>query len=609
VSEKPVIKAALVTEGERWLRLGRGLRLVKDSAPGWTLASIALTVIQSVLPLPVLYLMKLVVDTIASSFSAAGSAAALRQVVPMILVAGAIALLGAFCRSLAGMVNDAQARAVTDHIFDLLHAKSVEVDIGYYENSSYYDALHRAQEEAAFKPARIVNEITQLSVSGLSLIGIGALIVSLYSWMAGILVLAAVPGVVARFVLARREYEWRRSKTFKDRMAAYFHCMLTWEVYAKEVRLFGLGQLFRRRFSKQRQELRVENLRFSARRAAIDAVIQASAIAAIFGCFAFMARQAVRGAATIGSLVMFYQAFQRGQDYLSQMLTGLAALYEDGLFIADLADFLDLKPTVASPMHPVPLPRPLRGGIVFDAVSFRYPDSVGNVLEDVSLTVKPGEVVALIGENGTGKTTLIKLLSRLYDPTKGAIKIDGIDLRELSLDDLRDGVSVIFQDFAHYHLTARENIWLGNTSLSPQAKRVIETAREAGLDDVISRLPQGYDTILGKLFEGGRELSMGEWQKVALARALVRDAQIIVLDEPTSAMDALAEYEIFSRFRELAAGRTAIIISHRLSTVRMADYIYVLEGGKITEGGTHCELVNRGGKYACLFETQAQSYR
>ena len=287
----------------------------------------------------------------------------------------------------------------------------------------------------------------------------------------------------------------------------------------------------------------------------------------------------------------------------------LAGLYEDNLFLSNLYEFLDLKRTVIEPVHARPVPQPMQRGIVLDHVSFQYPAGTRKVLEDISLTIRPGEVVALVGENGSGKTTLIKLLCRLYDPTGGTITIDGVDLRQFETKALRHEIAIIFQDYAHYHLTARENIWLGNTALPPDHERVIAAARRSGADDVISALPHGYDTILGKWFEDGEELSIGEWQKVALARAFMRDAQIIVLDEPTSSMDAKAEYEVFQSFRQLVSGRTAILISHRFSTVRMADRIYVLKHGSIIEGGTHEELIDRQGVYADLFERQARSYR
>jgi ATP-binding cassette subfamily B protein len=308
-------------------------------------------------------------------------------------------------------------------------------------------------------------------------------------------------------------------------------------------------------------------------------------------------------------MVMFFGAFQRGQDFFRDALGGLAGLYEDNLFLTDLKTFLELKPRVKEPEQPRPFPRPIRQGIVLDRVSFRYPDSTRPVLEDISMEIRPGEHVALVGENGSGKTTLVKLLCRLYDPTGGTIRIDGIDLQEFSTRELRQEIGIIFQDYARYHLAVRDNVWFGNVKVPRESDQVTDAAVRTGADAIARRLPEGYETMLGRQFENGAELSIGEWQKVALARAFLRETQIIVLDEPTASLDARSEAEVFARFHELSRGRTAILISHRLSTVRMVDRIFVLAGGRIVETGAHDELVERGGRYAELFELQARHYR
>jgi ATP-binding cassette subfamily B protein len=310
----------------------------------------------------------------------------------------------------------------------------------------------------------------------------------------------------------------------------------------------------------------------------------------------------------LGDLVLYYQALQRGQGNIKGLLNSLSGLYEDNLFLANLYEFLDIKPKLIDPPNPKPIPHPMKTGIEFKNVGFQYSTTTRKALKNINLTIKPGEVVALVGENGSGKTTLIKLLCRLYDPTQGRITIDGIDLSQFKTEELRRQISVIFQDYAKYHFTAQENIWLGNIDLPPQSDSIIKAAKRSGADDVITKLPKGYDTILGKLFDKGEELSIGQWQKVALARAFLRDSQLIVLDEPTSAMDPKAEYEVFEKFRQLIKNQSAILISHRLSTVKMADRIYVMDNGTIVEGGTHEELMKLSGTYAHLFEIQASQY-
>jgi len=306
--------------------------------------------------------------------------------------------------------------------------------------------------------------------------------------------------------------------------------------------------------------------------------------------------------------VMYFQAFQRGMGFLQDFLTSLAGLYEDNLFLSNLYEFLDLVPQVAEPRTPAPFPRPMQQGITLDHVTFHYPGGSRPVLDDICLTLRPGEHVALVGENGSGKTTLVKLLCRLYDPSAGVISVDGRDLREFATTDLRREISVVFQDYARYQLTARENIGFGDSRAPATDERIESAARQSGAHPIIAGLPKGYETNLGKWFEDGEELSIGEWQKVALARAFLREAPIIVLDEPTSALDAKAEFDFYEKFRSVAQGKTAVLISHRFSTVRMADRIFVLDKGRIVESGSHDELVRAGGLYAELFGTQARYY-
>lgn len=593
----------------RTLQIGRALKFVWQSAKGWTIVNGVLLVIQGVLPLLPLYLMKLVVDAVTAGITATDKAASFRHVLFLVGFMGAVALLAALVRSIAALVGEWQAYIVTDHMNDVLLAKSVEVDLEYYESARYYDTLHRAQREAPFRPISIVNGLTQIGQNGISLLAIAALLLSFHWLIAIILFVAVISGTAIRLIYTGKMFKWQREQTATERHAGYLNWLLTDGSHAKEMRLFNLGPLFMSRFRDIRRQLRKGRLALTGRRALADFAAQAVATGAIYGSYAYVAGQAMGGKITMGDLVMYYQAFQRVQGFLQGLLGSLAGLYEDNLFLSNLYEFLDLKRTVIEPVPASPVPHPMQRGIVLDHVSFQYPGGSRKVIEDISLTIRPGEVVALVGENGSGKTTLMKLLCRLYDPTAGTISLDGTDLRQFATKALRHEISIIFQDYAHYHLTARENIWLGNTDLSPDDGKVVAAAHRSGADSVIRTLPHGYDTILGKRFADGEELSIGEWQKVALARAFMRDVQIIVLDEPTSSMDARAEYEVFQNFRQLVSGRTALLISHRFSTVRMADRIYVLKHGSIIEGGTHNELVRAGGTYARLFEMQAQHYR
>lgn len=591
------------------LQLGRALRFVWQSAKGWTMVNGVLLVVQGALPLLPIYLMKLMVDAVTAGLAAPDKGAAFKHVFFFIVLMAAVTVFAAMTRSIAKLVSQGQSMAVTDHMNNVLHAKSIEVDLEYYESARYYDTLQRAQQEAPFRPTHIVNGLVQMGQNGISLIAMSVLLFS-FNWIiAAILFAAVIPGVAVQLRYAGKIYRQQREQTSTERQANYLNSMLTDSSHAKEIRLFNLGTLFVNRFRALRRKLRGERLRITARRSAADLVAQTSASLAIYGSFAFIAYQAVHGGVTMGDLVMYFMAFQRGQGFLQEMLGGLAGLYEDNLFLSNLYEFLDLKRKVIEPVHGSPIPQPMKTGIMFNHVSFQYPTGSRKVLDDISFSIKPGEVVALVGENGSGKTTLTKLLCRLYDPTAGSITIDGTDLRQFDTAALRREITVIFQDYAQYHLTARENIWLGNTLIPPDHERIIAAARNSGADGVISALPHGYDTILGKRFKDGEELSIGEWQKVALSRAFLRDAQIIILDEPTSSLDARSEYAVFENFRKLASGRTAILISHRFSTVRMADRIYVLKEGRIIEGGTHDELIHYGGAYAHLFETQAQYYR
>jgi ATP-binding cassette subfamily B protein len=588
------------------------VRLVWRAAPGWTALNVTLAVLQGIVPLLTVYLMKLIVDSVTQGVSAADHAAAFRTTVVYIVLAATVGLGAALLRSLQALTSEALSQVVTDHVSDLIHAKSIAVDLEYYEDPAYYDTLQRAQGEAPSRPTRIVNDLLTTGQSGISMIAMAGLLFTLH-WSVGlIVVLAAIPGAWVRVRTSRLMYRWQRRRTQTERQSWYAHWLVTAGDHAKEVRLFGLGELFRVLYRDLRAVLRKERIGIARRRALADFAAAAVAVVATFGTFALIAWQTISGAISLGSMVMYYQAFQTGLSSLQSVLQGLAGLYEDNLFLTYYHEFMDLEPRIVSPQTPAPVPRPMKAGIRFSGVDFRYPDSRRVALEDIDLWIRPGEVTALVGHNGCGKTTLVKLLCRLYDPSTGSVTLDDADLRSYDVVELRRQMSVIFQDFSRYQMSAGENIRMGNVDLPTGEESTREAvraaARRAGADQVLEELPGGYDTPLGKWFADGEELSVGEWQKVALARAFVRDAQILVLDEPTSALDPLAESNVFEHIRSLADGRAVVLISHRFSTVRNADHIHIMENGRIVESGTHEELVALGGRYARMYEVQARAY-
>ncbi|HAZ44445.1 MAG TPA: ABC transporter ATP-binding protein [Cyanobacteria bacterium UBA11369] len=600
---------SLKSRFQQTLYLGRALRLVWESGSGWTIARGMLLVVQGTLPLLSLYLSKLLVDSVTQGLAAADKEVAFRQVLLLICLIGIVVLASAIFQAIGSIISTYQAQVVSDYINNILHSKAIEMDLEYYENSEYYDILSRAQQEASNRSNQILNRLVQIGQSIISLGAMAGLLI-FFNWgLTAIMFVSVIPRVLVRLKYTGIVFQWHRKRTSTQRRANYYSRIITNEQHAKEIRLFNLGHLFKDRYLNLRQQLRREQIAISIRSSLADLATRFLSILVILGSYGFIAYQTVRGNITLGDLVMYNQAFQQGYSALWEVFSSLSGLYEDNLFISHFYEFLHLNPKVVESLHPKPVPQPMVKGIEFVGVSFQYPNSTRKALEDINLTIRPGEVVALVGENGCGKTTLVKLLCRLYDPTAGKITLDRIDLCEFATQDLRRQISVIFQDYVKYHLTARENIWFGNIDCLPDDEKIVNAARHSGADEVIAQLPQSYDSILGKQFEQGEELSIGQWQKVAIARAFMRESQLIVLDEPTSALDPKAEYEVFKQFRKLLQGQSAILISHRLSTVKMADCIYVLEHGKIVEKGSHDQLMRLGGIYAYLFETQAQNYR
>ena len=580
------------------MRIDRAFLLVWGASRKWTIVAFILIAVQGVLPLAVLYLIKLIIDAITEAVKTGSTAADFNTVVFYILAALAVMIFQLGVQHMASYAEEIQAILVSNHVVNLIHAKSISLDLSYYENPEYYDTLHRAQQEGPYRPVSIVRGLTSLLQNGVSLIAMVSLLF-MFHWAVGIMLFVSIiPGAVVQLKYAKERFDWQKRRTHEERRAGYFSYILTSELFAKEIRLLDIGSHFSRLYDELKKLLMGEKLGISKRMIIADFFAQAVAILFLMGSLFFIAHRAFMGMITIGDMVMYFQAFQRGVNYLRDLLKNVASLHEDNLFVSLLFTFLDIQNKVKEPVQPKRLKDGRVSTFSLENVEFAYPGNREPVLKDISFTINRGETVALVGANGAGKSTIVKLLCRLYDPQKGKVMFDNVSLGEMELNSIRRRVSVVFQDYAKYYLTVRENIWLGDTTLSLTSDNIRTAAEMVNVDRLVESLPQGYDTILGRLFLSGEEISLGEWQKIVLARAFLRDADLVILDEPTSSLDTDTEYFLYKKFSELTAGKSALIISHRFSTVSMADRIYVIVDGKIIESGSHSELVAENG-YLC----------
>ncbi|MBL0225861.1 MAG: ABC transporter ATP-binding protein [Geobacteraceae bacterium] len=586
----------------------QGLRLVWNAARGWTVAWGVLLLLQGLMPAALVYLTRLVVNSLSTAITSQGGLTAFS---PVWLPAGLIGLLwvgSQLLNSLASWVRTAQAELVQDSIHSLIHQKALELDVAFYENPESYDLLHRARVDAISQPIVLLESLGTLIQNGLTLLVLAGMLHTYAFWLPFLLIGSALPGLwaVGRYVL--REHRWRTANTANERRTRYYDWILTERNSAAEMRLFDLGSHHRSAFQRLRAQLRTGRLALS--RDEMKAELAAGTIAWLggLGGMAWMLLRVSNGLARLGDLVLCYQAFQQGQKLLRSLMESAGRIYRSSLFLDNLFLFLSQQPQLTRPDNPQPVPANLQDGISFEGISFRYPGSERDALSGFSLTLPARRVTAIVGHNGAGKSTLIKLLCRFYDPHEGSILLDGVDLRRFDPAELRRGITVLFQEPVRYHTTAAENIAMGDLASNPDSDRIRAAAGAAGAALPIERLPQGYDTVLGKWF-GGAELSVGEWQRVALARAFLRNAAVIALDEPTSAMDSWAESDWLGRFRELTEGHTAVMITHRFTTAMHADMIHVMQDGHITESGTHDQLVATGGHYAQSWLLQMREMR
>lgn len=587
----------------------RVLGLVWRTSPRLTAIMGALTLVQALLPAAQVWLSKLIIDAVVAGIKTSGSDAAVHRVLILALLQFAVIALGSLAGTLANIAQQLLQEQVTNRVQLSIIEHADRLDLSFFERSASYDLLQQAQSEAAFRPVSMVQQSFGLIRTFITFATMITLVLRLEWFLAVIALLAPVPAFIASTRYGWQGFQLMRRQSPARRMMQYLTQLMTTDTYHKEVKIFTLGPFFADRYRGLFDQYYGDNRRLIVRRYLAGFGWGALTTVASSATYLYVALKAVRGAITLGDLTLFTQAALSIQNNFQGLLNGLSSLYENQLYLTTLFDLLAAEPAVKAPEHPVPLRRPFRQGIEFRDVTHVYEGTDKVALKDVSFRIEPGETVAVVGRNGAGKTTLVKLIARLYDPVSGQVLIDGHDVREYDPAELRREIGVIFQDYVTYQLTAGENIGLGRLEQLTDEEMIARSAVKSGADEVVDRLPEGYATMLGRWFDSGHQLSGGEWQKIALARAFMRDAQILILDEPTAALDAKAEYELFLRMRELTEGKTAIFISHRFSTVRLADRILVLENGELIEQGSHDELMLRGGRYAELFNLQAASYR
>jgi ATP-binding cassette subfamily B protein len=497
---------------------------------------------------------------------------------------------------------------LTIHVQLMIMRHANSLDLSDFENAAYYDQLQQAQRESANRPVQMVSGVFGLVRSIITFATMVGLLVGLSPWIAVAALVSPIPAFISGSRYSWWGFQQMRRLSPTRRMMSYLTNVLTTDSFNKEIKLYTLGDHFIDRYDEISSKYYQETRSLLIRRYLAGFGWGALTIIASSATFLYVALQAVRGVISLGQLTVFTQAAQQVQGSFQALLAGFQGIYEHGLYLSTLYDLLDRQPQIDAPEHPVPIRVPFQQGIEFRNVSFTYPGRTEPALDNVSFQIGLGETVALVGKNGAGKSTIVKLLGRLYDPQEGEILIDGVDVREYDPGELRKQFGMMFQDYAMYQLPVSENIGVGNVELVRDKDAIESAAVRGGATRLIDSLPDRYDTILGKWFEDGHQLSGGEWQRIALSRAFMRDAQILILDEPTSALDAEAEYDLFARIKQLAEGRMAIFISHRFSTTRRADRILVLENARLIEQGTHAELMMLGGRYAELFNLQAESY-
>ena len=589
----------------------RVYRFLWEVTPGLFTVSCAMMIVSALIPAAIIYMTKVIVDGVVEAASGGGDWTGL---VTPVAVVFALWLVETLLGSVSSMVRSMLTERVQFSAQERIVEKAGSLDIAFFENPTFYDQLRHAQDQL-FQVTGIVWSSIGLLRSGVGLTAMAGLLTILHPMAIVVLFVAVLPSLLMQGFLARLYFDFDTQWVRNYRLLDYLKRLLTSRDSAKEIRIFTLKDALVTRFRDLRQTQLRAYLRMLLRSLRVRTGLDVVSLVGVASIWAYAVYQAALARITIGDLTLVFNAAQQARSQLNALVGSGGQIYEEALFATRFFDLLDMDPAsveaalMPSPEKPAPVPVPMTRGIAFRNVSFKYPGTDKWILRDVSFEVPARSKVAIVGENGAGKTTLVKLLARLYDPVEGEVRFDGRDLREYDLSELRGDVAVVFQDFFRYDLSAADNVGFGEVRALDDRDRIEAAAKQAGAHDIIEALPKGYDTVLGRTFDEGVDLSGGEWQHLAISRAFLSDAQILILDEPTAALDAFREHRLYEQVAELSMNKTVVFISHRFSTVRMADLIVVVEGGHVTEVGDHDALIARDGKYAKMFNTQAARYR
>jgi ATP-binding cassette subfamily B protein len=587
------------------LNLKRTLDLVWNAARGWLILSVLMIVVETTSFLGSLYALKILIDKIAHidlNDKHSGD-----TILKYVALAGVLAVIYAIARSISTYVTEVQATKIASFMDEKIHVTAVEMDLSHYESPDYFDILQRAKDAGTDRPNLVITTMVEIAKNTLNLCAVGSMFISINLFLLPLLVVFVLPTLFVRIHFSNKQNSWRIKHTSLERKSAYLSTLITSDVSAKEIRSFNLGNYFKSLYQTLRLEVYTVKLGISYKRTLSELITTSIASIGFFTCIGYIAMGSISGTNTIGDIVLFLVIFPQSFTLMQNISAGISILYSNSIYINSIYELFDLKKSAVRNIECKSIPADLALDLELKDVSFTYPHASRTTLKRLNLKIPSGKIVAIVGLNGAGKSTLIKLLCRLYEPDSGCLTLGNTDIREFDVADYRRQVSPVFQDFSRYNFSAADNIRFGDLENENGRQDVVKAAKNSGAHRFIEALPDGYDTIMGRLFENGHEVSIGQWQKLAIARAFYSKARFLIFDEATSALDAVAEQELFDSFRQHIGNRAALIVSHRHSAVKHADYIYVLSGGQILQQGTDEELLNMPGDYAKLFKHSSEN--